>query len=102
LSDDFETLIDSLGDMALDLLGSENLVEVRITADEVLRTAEVVACMDHEPGDDEYRRLLQKLVEVREFYLDDLALSIAVETGSPGAPRDDPGVTGTRQFAYAY
>jgi hypothetical protein len=61
----------------------------------------VVVYLDHEPGDVEYRRLLQNLVEVQEFYLDELAIAVAVETGDQGMPRQDPGVPGTREFAYA-
>jgi hypothetical protein len=100
LSDDFVTLINSLGRMAFDRLRREHLVEIFVRADEQLRTVELVARMEHEPDDEEYRRLLQELIDVRRLFLDRLTVSVAVETGDSGVSQDAPQVPGTREFAY--
>jgi hypothetical protein len=100
MADDFRALMDSLGNMALSAI-REHASQVRVTADPVLCTAHVVALMDELPADDEYDAVLGRLVELHDFYTDELSLSFAIEKLRPGADEQNGHSTEVREFAYS-
>lgn len=82
MTDDFRTLMDSVGNMALNAVrGSAS--HIKVIADPVLRSARVLALTDEKPTDDEYDAILDRLLELRDFYYDELALSFSIERLDP-------------------
>lgn len=100
MADEFGTLMNSLGNMALSAI-REHASQVRVTADPVLRTAHVVVLMDDPPADDVYDSVLARLVELHDFYTDELSLSFAIEELTPGSSEQNGHSVGVREFAYS-
>ena len=92
MADEFQELLDSLHNRALSAI-CEPASQVRIIADPVRRTAHVVALVEQIPADDEYDALLGRLVELRDFQPDQLALSFSIEELERSA--DDHGAAST-------
>lgn len=70
---EFEATIRSLGENVVSYIGRDNLEAVTIWSDEVSATADISIVLLNQAWDAE-ARAIDKMIEIREMFLDDLAI----------------------------
>lgn len=90
MTDDFNVIIESLGNMTVDHVKGQNLGirQIRIDIDPYLRSADLIASVEGEVDQSCYERVYQELATVRNMYLDEMSILIVVESWA-GADSDD-------------
>ena len=90
-----KVIIDSLGNYSVSML--DGVREIRIFVDEDDRTAHMEICLDHDTWA-RRERVIDQMVEVREMFIDDVAISYAF--GASEA-RELAEAEGARSLVYA-
>lgn len=76
---EFDAVIHSLGEHVVSYIGRDNLEAVRIWGDETSGTADISIVLKSQTWDAQ-ERAIDKLVEVREVFLDDIAIDYRFDT----------------------
>lgn len=93
--DEFEALVHSLGEHALDYLRRENLKSLAISADAISMSAHIEVCLEDNSHKSQLLAI-EKLVELRRMFLDELSIDyVFVDESSCGIPAE------SREFSYA-
>ncbi|GGC03163.1 hypothetical protein [Cellulomonas carbonis] len=82
--DDFKVIIDSLGNYTLGALMSADVELVRVWSDEVDRSAHMEICLRDDDWDSR-AKAIKAMAEVREIFIDDLALDYVFGASCAGS-----------------
>ncbi len=93
MEDEFSLIIDSLGNLALSWV--PDVQAIRIYPDPVQGVACMEVCLRHDTWE-QRERAVDKLVELRSMFIDDLSLSYRFTDGACECVTDAPGA---RQYA---
>jgi hypothetical protein len=71
--DDFQALMHSLGEHAVDYIGKDSLRRLDVFGDEADGAAYIEICLE-ENSWDERSRAIDKMLEIREMFLDEVSI----------------------------
>lgn len=72
--EDFDALVQSLGESTVDYLGKDRLRQLQIMADHVTGTANIEICLEDNTWESQ-TRAIERMIEIRDMFLDEISIS---------------------------
>ncbi|MGL4178207.1 MAG: hypothetical protein ACRCSN_19300 [Dermatophilaceae bacterium] len=79
---EFEAVINSLGEHVVSYVGKDNIGSVTIWADELTATADVAIVLASDTWEAE-ERAIDRMIEVRSVFLDEVAIDYRFDSAEP-------------------